>query len=543
MGRHKGKFRFRRLDNIGAAAAEEDIDFLKNCFVDTGIMSVLSDCRDPRSVAIGRTGSGKTALLSRLSETEERVIEILPESLSLSYISNSTVLNFFDRLGVKLDIFFKLLWRHVFAVELIKHHFKIWKEPDKYSFLDRIRSYFADDNKSKEALEYLETWGKEFWEETEYRIKEVTTKLENDLKGAVETRFPNISFSISASDKLSREKKAEIIQRAQHVVNKVQIRQLSDIIHLIDKVLSDPQKSYYIVIDRLDENWIEERLRYRLIRALIETVKDFRKIRYAKIVVALRLDLIERVFKLTRDTGFQEEKYESLYLPIEWNQSSLVDILDSRINHLIRQRYTQQKVTHKDLLPSKIEKKPPFEYIMERSMMRPRDIIMFFNFCISKASDQLKISLHRLREAEGVYSRNRLRSLADEWTSDYPNLMYFTRMLRSRKRLFPARKITEEDIEDICFDFCNDPPEPVKDDILATSAYKLVDAVVDHEYFRKTILQVFYQTGVIGLKLETFETVQWTTLGARSVSKAEISTRCRVAIHPMFWRVFGVRWK
>ena len=391
MGRKQSKFRFRRLDNIGAAAAEEDIDFLKNCFVDTGVIGVLSDCRDPRSIAIGRTGSGKTALLSRLSETEERVIEILPESLSLSYISNSTVLNFFDRLGVKLDIFFKLLWRHVFAVELIKHHFKIWKEPDKHSFLDMIRNYFVDDNKSKEALEYLETWGKEFWEETEYRIKEVTTKLENDLTGAVKTRFPNISFSVSASDKLSGEMKAEIIQRAQHVVNRVQIRQLSDIIHLIDKVLSDPQKSYFIVIDRLDENWIEDGLRYRLIRALIETVKNFRKIRYAKIVVALRLDLIERVFKLTRDTGFQEEKYESLYLPIEWNKHSLVDILDSRIDYLIRQRFTKQKVTHKDLLPSKIEKKPPFEYIMARSMMRPRDIIMFFNLCINKAADQLKI--------------------------------------------------------------------------------------------------------------------------------------------------------
>ena len=147
MGRQQGKFRFRRLDNIGAAAAEEDIDFLKNCFVDTGVMSVLSDCRDPRSIAIGRTGSGKTALLSRLSETEERVIEILPESLSLSYISNSTVLNFFDRLGVKLDIFFKLLWRHVFAVELIKHHFKIWKEHDKhwglYTKLAKSPAYFG----------------------------------------------------------------------------------------------------------------------------------------------------------------------------------------------------------------------------------------------------------------------------------------------------------------------------------------------------------------------------------------------------------------
>ena len=188
---------------------------------------------------------------------------------------------------------------------------------------------------------------------------------------------------------------------------------------------------------------------------------------------------------------------------------------------------------------------PDFQHglIVERSMMRPRDIIMFFNCCIDKAADQIKISLHRLREAEGVYSRNRLRSLADEWTSDYPNLIYFTRILRSRKRLFPATEITEQDIEDICFNFCSEPPTPGKDDILCLSANQLVDASADHDHFRKTILQVFYQTGMIGLKLETFETVQWTTLGARSVSKAEISTKCKVAIHPMLWRVFGVREK
>ena len=186
-------FRFRELDNIGAAAAEEDINFLKDCFLDTGSIETLLDCRDPRSIVIGRTGSGKTALLSRLSGVEERVIEIRPESLALSYISNSTILKFFDRLGVKLDIFFRLLWRHVFTVELIKHHFKIRKDFDKRSLYDKISSHFTD-NKGKEALEYLETWGKKFWEETEYRIKEVTTTLEKDLRGAIETKVSRHQF-------------------------------------------------------------------------------------------------------------------------------------------------------------------------------------------------------------------------------------------------------------------------------------------------------------------------------------------------------------
>jgi type IV secretory pathway VirB4 component len=85
-------FRFKSLDNIGVAAAEDDTDFLHDCFVDIGDLAVLANCQDPRSIIVGRTGSGKTALLERLLRSEERAIQIRPESLALSYISNSTIL-------------------------------------------------------------------------------------------------------------------------------------------------------------------------------------------------------------------------------------------------------------------------------------------------------------------------------------------------------------------------------------------------------------------------------------------------------------------
>src|SRR5439155_5384911 len=119
------KYRLKRLDNVGAADAADDKLFLDKCFVDTGDLDALLDCSDPRRIVLGRTGSGKSALLIRLSETKERVIEVKPESLALAYISNSTILKFFSELGVKLDIFFCLLWRHVFTVEILKHHFHI----------------------------------------------------------------------------------------------------------------------------------------------------------------------------------------------------------------------------------------------------------------------------------------------------------------------------------------------------------------------------------------------------------------------------------
>lgn len=533
------KFRFRRLDNIGSADAEEDRMFLESCFVDTGGLEVLRDCSDPRRIILGRTGTGKTALLMKLCEIEEKVIEVKPESLALAYISNSTILNFLSELGVKLDIFFKLLWRHVFTVEILKNHFNIKDKKDKAHFILRIRNLFKDDKHAK-AIEYLENWGKSFWEETEYRIKEVTTKLEDDLKLSVSQKIPSISFGSETLQKLSEEQKLEIIQRAQHVVNNVQIRQLSDIIELVNDVLNDRKKKYFIIIDRLDEEWVEDKLRYKLIRALIETVKDFRRVSQAKIVVAIRLDLLERVFKLTRTAGFQEEKYESLFLPLEWSKHRLINILDKRIDFLIKQRYTTQEVTHHDVLPKATKRISPIDFMIERTLKRPRDIILFFNFCIQQAAGKPSITVQMLKKAEGEYSRARLRSLADEWYADYPNLIDFAMILQSRPKHFSIEDITENECSDFCLDYLI---QGIKsNDILSSSANQVVDCVMSAKDFRKLLFQVFYRVGLVELKIDPYESFWGVSSGGRkSISAAEITDNTRVAIHPAFWRVLGIR--
>lgn len=99
------------------------------------------------------------------------------------------------------------------------------------------------------------------------------------------------------------------------------------------------------------------------------------------------------MFRLTRDTGFQEEKYEPLYLPVAWTKENMLELLNSRINHLIRRRYTKQSVAYQDILPEKIEGEGTIEYMLKRTMMRPRDLILFFNDCIAKALEKPQITV------------------------------------------------------------------------------------------------------------------------------------------------------
>lgn len=534
--RHNGKFRFRKLDTIGAADAEDDNKFLQDCFVDTGITNVLRNCDDPRRIILGRTGSGKTAQLFHLKETEERVITLQPESLALSYISNSTILAFLSKLDVHLDIFFRLLWRHVFTVELLKFHFHIETEEDKRNFFSKWMDLFRD-KKHQKALEYLEKWGKSFWEETEYRIKEVTTTLEQDVEASVKVAVPSISFSAEGLSRLTEEQKREVVERAQRVVNLVQVRELSDIIDTIKDVLADRQKKYFLIIDRLDEDWIDEALRYRLIRALIETVRDFRKVQNAKIVIALRLDLLERVFRLTRDAGFQEEKYQSLCVAIEWRESDLVSILDRRIDCLIRHAYTKGKVTHADVLPKEINGEPAVKYLLDRTLMRPRDIILFFNECIRQAEGKATITPQMIRAAEANYSKERLHSLADEWQADYPNLLMFADMLKGKKAQFPISSITNEEIDDVCLTALEKGVNRECGLYACAKDYFNGTPATD---WMKRVIAIFFHVGLVGLKLEAYNAVCWASTSQRSISVDDLKDSVSVRVHPTFWRTLGI---
>ncbi len=540
-------FRFRRRDEIGASAAEEDAEFLSECFVDTGDLSLLMNTSDRHHIVLGRTGAGKTALLLKLAEDKpDQVIQISPENLALTYVSNSTIISFFGSIRVNLDPFFKLLWRHVFTVEILTRHVSERREPKQKSLFQWLRERFASDTprdkEMKEAIDYLEKWGKSFWLETELRVKEITQKLETELGTGLRAQLglgeANFEALVKAAKKLTQDERAELVYRAQKVISAAQVQDLQKVIRLLDTVLEDRQKSYYVVIDNLDENWVEERIRYKLIMALIVTARDFIKVKNAKIIVALRRDLIERVFRLTRESGFQEEKYRSLYLPLTWSNNALVEVLDTRVDALVTRRYTKQSVTHRDLLPKTYKKTPITEYIIDR-VERPRDVISFFNCCIAEGTDRHRLDTKGFRAAEGEYSRSRLRALGDEWSANYPSLLDFVKILQQRPPSFEVSTIEDNHVNELCLSVAAE--KPGGKGLLQQDAMKLVDCVFPAAQFKVLLMQAFYRIGLVGLKLEPHEAECWVDETGLSISSAEITESTTVVVHPMYHRALGIR--
>src|SRR5574340_128237 len=369
------KFVFRKHMSVGAPDAEADLNMLIPCFTDTGDLDILLDINNNKCLILGRTGSGKSALIAALKNRETRFIELDPTSLSLSHISNSTIIRFFENLGVHLDVFYKLLWTHILIVELIKRHYGITDEASKRNFITRILDPLNKDPAHVRALNYFEEWGQSFWLETSPRIDEI---------------------------------KQQIITDGRKIVHDVQIRELHRLVDLLaEYAFGDEQQRYYIAIDKLDENWVDDILRYKLIRALVEVIRNLKKLKSVKIVLAIRHDLLARVFEFTKDAGFQLEKYDNYLIKLRWTEEQLMDLLNKRINYELRHKYTKQDVGFADIFPATIDNDSTEKYLLKRTLLRPRDCIAFVNDCFEAAAGETAITVDAVRKAEKEYSSKR----------------------------------------------------------------------------------------------------------------------------------------
>ena len=209
----------------------------------------------------------------------------------------------------------------------------------------------------------------------------------------------------------------------------------------------------------------------------------------------MRADLLAKTCEVMNR---QNEKDDAFTLKLNWNKTMLTVILDKRINYLFKHKYKKHNnVTFGDVFSCNIYGELATDYILNRTMMRPRDAITFVNICIAHADGNTKITAETILAAEEEFRFDRLNSLKHEWNSNYPNIEDYIKAIYILDNTFSYKEAIENinQIENLLLS-SNKLTDPIvqkfvmckKDDVLCKS-----ESV-------KNLLNVLFTIGILGIR-------------------------------------------
>ncbi|WP_423256879.1 P-loop ATPase, Sll1717 family, partial [Escherichia coli] len=171
----------------------------------------------------------------------------------------------------------------------------------------------------------------------------------------------------------------------------------------------------------LDRSWLSSSdIRYDFINALLEAFRELLDVKSVKILISIRTDILMGIYNKTLR---QDEKDQSLIYPVSWNKSEIREIIDMRINHLIKNKYQSSRtITMKDIFNFEIDNVYADDYILDRTMLRPRDAISFVNYCLKECDGHVSINQDIVLMAEEKFFSSRKRALVSEWGTIYKNI-------------------------------------------------------------------------------------------------------------------------
>ncbi|SBW16133.1 hypothetical protein BR10RB9215_C20802 [Brucella sp. 10RB9215] len=512
---------------------------MSECFVDLPIVDQLKDFESPKCILLGRTGTGKTAILNNIEAKNHNCIRLDPKDIAFDYIANSNIISFLFDSGCNLSLLFQYLWKHVFCTKVIQKYFE-----NRNIFDVALDSL----SKAKSGVKtYIERYSDKFWIEHDVVIREISDsfagRLESELRSALGAEFAKIESGMMSELNLSSSQRKEIIARAQKAVSDMQIRELARAIDSLNEIMNNRQKQYYVIIDELDLDWVDSSIKYSLIRSLIESAKSLRKLRNVKIIIALRTDLYERSINDDNIEGIQPEKYEGMICDIRWSEKSLKNVVDKRIEFMFKRVYTKQGVKFSDIFPAEIRKKESFEYIVERTLYRPRDIIAFLNAILDISAGFPTISTKNVTEAEANYSRKRFDALCREWETLHPHLKIYLGFLRGRTGKHDVSTIA---LREIIMDVCLAVDDAGKEGQVKDSVERQCEIYSKRENPSKlrdvasSLLAVFYKVGAVELKLSKGDVFRACYKNESHIAENQIGLDAAFRVTPMLWRSLGI---
>ncbi|WGV98401.1 hypothetical protein QF117_00075 [Vibrio sp. YMD68] len=405
--------------NFGKISAERD-DNLSEYFFDNGVLKSI--IASPTSfLVLGRKGAGKTAVFKYLEKNKDEFVENEDILIPLSFEDYSWNIH-----GLLVDnqkaesLAYKQSWRFVMLVEAAKAY-KTWIES-------------SGKKSPKKLTQVIKVLEKIFEAPVPSVGKLIGRKLLNLSsislpKGGfgedegLGLEMGEVSFEDVNSNATLREHLSQNIERVIDMLEEG-LKSCSDL---------EGCPRIFICFDRVDEAWddVSFDASRRVIAGLVSAADSITVEYNGKVrpIVFLREDIFD-VLSINDANKLREDCGALLH----WKKSSLSNLLLLRVNYYAKEAGLPTYESIDAIFENKEmrQRQKPFDYIMKRTMMRPRDYICIMTRIIEVLKEKVddpfsedevvfdKLESDLIYNAEPSYSDWLRKELVDEWSVQKP---------------------------------------------------------------------------------------------------------------------------
>ena len=385
--------------DLGDLAAENEIRALDSYFVPTAQYQQAK--RGHARLVVGRKGSGKTALFYSLRSTfrpikSHLVLDLKPEGHQFKKLQEAVLSKLPP--GVQQHVLTSF-WNYLLVMELaheIIHHERnmAYRDPRLRAPFDRIEELYGTTDETEQA---------DFSERLLNLVEEIITKG-GDLKSLATT--------------------AEISQ----LIHSRPIRELND---SITEYLNGGKRDVWLLIDNLDKGWAVQAAHDEdilLLRSLLEATRKLQRQFESRggelySIVFIRNDIFQHLILEPAERGKETAAL------LDWNDADLFkDIIGRRIAQStgIERPFDELWAT---FVAPHVRGEDSFQFILSRTLMRPREVLRFVGACINTAVNHRhdKVSESDILQAERAYSAEALVDISLEMRDvkfQYDNVPY-----------------------------------------------------------------------------------------------------------------------
>ena len=403
------------IETFGAVDADSD-DYLLDCFEDHNAYKHVLERK--RYLVVGRKGAGKTAIFKKLITTKE------PSVFSFGHTFMDYPWHYHDRqarIGIPDRDKYTHSWQYLILLTLSK------------IILNKDNSLPYNDS-SMEKMVKIEKFVVDSYGTKDPDVTQVFSP------GKMLRLRPNIEFNIAEIVKMGIAPEQVPIEYLPVIVQEVNTNLLGYILEVLN-----PENSYFVCFDQLDLGFEPGNPDYtsRLIGLILAARYINQKAKEAGKKLFITVFLRDDIYN---DLRFEDKNKitENNVSVIEWDTSrteyTLKRLMEKRFKATIGENIAdvnwEQVFDEKNQMPSRQSK---YQHIINRTFLRPRDIIRFCNAILGTAKKRiaagpnteelfLNEDIHKSRES---YSSYFVKEIDDEIHKHIPNYRNYFEIFKS----------------------------------------------------------------------------------------------------------------